>query len=266
MTNETGLPPQMASALSRARSGAGWFNAIAAFSLVNAVIGMVGANIQFIVGLGLCEIFDTVGQQFGATGKGIAFVGDLLVAGFWVFIANQAKKGLRWPFIVGMILYLLDALLFLAFKDFISAAFHAYVLFRLFAGFQAAGEFTSMRAQQPPLGAGSQGAWYGVGQPPAQPGAWPPPPAVQQPGYPPATGQQPGSLPPMGLQPGYPPPPVYQQPGSPPPGSVPPPGYPISPGQWPPVVQQADPYAQPGASSQPPRTSLAGESLADGEQ
>jgi hypothetical protein len=268
--NNIGPSPQMASALARTRSGASWFNAIALFSLVNAVVGMIGAKIHFIIGLALCEVIDGAGQSFGTTGKAVAFVCGLLVAGIWALFAMQAKKGLRWPFIVGMIFYLLDGILFAVFTDYIPAVFHAYVLYRLFVGLQAAGEFRSLQA----AGA-QQNAWY-AGQPPPQ-GAWPPPPGTPQntfpppqSGYPPQPGYPPqmpqSGYPPQGPQPGY------QQPGYAPPGAQP--GYPpqgysqpgasAQPYGSPPAYgqqQPADPYAQPGEAAEPPRTSLSGDPI-----
>jgi len=232
--------------MARARNGASWFNAIALFSVINAVIGMVGAQIHFIIGLGLCEIIDGIGQSLGTAGKGVAFFCDLLVAGVWVLFAFQGKKGLRWPFIVGMVLYLFDGLLFLFFHDYLAAAFHAYVLFRLFVGFQATAELKSLGAA-----ASAPGAWYANPSQP-QPGAWPPPPAGQQPTFPPpqAGGYQQPGYPQQGSQPTYPQQGTYgQQPSYGQPG-----------GQMPAAQQPVDPYALP-ADGQAPRTSLSGEPI-----
>lgn len=208
--------PQAAAAQSRTNAGASWFTAIAGFSLVNAVIGMIGAKLQFIVGLALCELFDSIGQGAGTAGKGVAFVADLVVAATWWFFGSQARKGARWAFIVGMIFYLIDGILFIVFQDYLSAAFHAYVLYRLFMGLSAANELNAIRAQQAP---NQPGAWYG-GAPP-QPGAWPPPPGSPQQTGAPYGAQPPAPGAPYGVQPpaqgGWPPSPTV------PPGQYPPP-------------------------------------------
>ena len=222
--------PQEASAQARVNSGASWFTAVAGFSLVNAVIGMIGAKIHFIIGLALCEIIDQIGQMSGgATGKGIAFVADLVIAGVWVFFAMMARKGARWAFIVGMILYLIDGIIYVIGTDILPAVFHAYVLFRLFQGLSAAGELKAIRAQQ---ATGFSGGYPGSA--PAAPGAWPPPPGQPAPpqfgGTP--YGQQPGAYPPP-AQPGAFPPPAQ-------PGAYPPPA------QYPPAAQNLD-----GSSDQP---------------
>jgi hypothetical protein len=56
------------------------------------------------------------------------------VVGIFVLFWKFAGKGQNWAFIVGMILYALDGVLLLMFKDIFSVAFHAYALFRIYSG------------------------------------------------------------------------------------------------------------------------------------
>jgi hypothetical protein len=62
---------------------------------------------------------------------------DILVAGVFVVFGVFAHKAQTWAFLSGMILFALDGVFFLVVQDWIGVAFHAFVLFSLFRGFQA---------------------------------------------------------------------------------------------------------------------------------
>jgi hypothetical protein len=54
---------------------------------------------------------------------------------FW----NFARKGAKWAFFAGMALYVVDALILLAFKDILSVAFHGWALYRMYNGVKVLG-------------------------------------------------------------------------------------------------------------------------------
>ena len=114
---------------------ASWFYWIAGLSLVNSISAFSGGGWRFIFGLGVTQVIDGIGIKLG--GSGIALVMDLIVTGIFVLFGVFASKGQTWAFAVGSILFGLDGLLLVLAQDWISVAFHAYVLFRLFQGFQA---------------------------------------------------------------------------------------------------------------------------------
>lgn len=121
--------------------GGDWFFWIAGFSVINSLLSVFGANIHFVIGLGTTEVFESfAGKGFG-TGTIIALLLDLLAAGTYALFGFFARRGAKWAFLTGMILYAIDAVLLLVFKDWLSVAFHAYALFRIFQGFQAAQQF-----------------------------------------------------------------------------------------------------------------------------
>jgi len=137
-------PKQVTAPLEQAmRSGAGWFYWIAALSVVNSAIQLAGSDRSFIVGLGITQVFDAVatGITQGTEGnagtvlRGIALVLDVLVAGFFALIGWQAGKGRAWAFVIGMLLYAADALIFLLVQDWMSIGFHAFALFGIWGGF-----------------------------------------------------------------------------------------------------------------------------------
>jgi hypothetical protein len=95
---------------------------------------------------------------------------DVVVAGFFALFGLFARKGASWAFVVGAVLYLLDGLVVLLLtRQYLEVAAHAYVLFRLFQGFQGAQQMSLLRAQQDAMPPG--------GYPPS-PGVWPPPPSA----------------------------------------------------------------------------------------
>jgi hypothetical protein len=61
----------------------------------------------------------------------MAFVIGIVIAGIYVIFGIYAQKRRKWAFIVGMILYALDGLIFLLGPDFVSIGFHVFMLYRL---------------------------------------------------------------------------------------------------------------------------------------
>ena len=117
------------------KGGANWFFWIAAMSIINSIMTLAGSDLGFVIGLGITQLFDAAGTEFGV--KGVTFVLSLLAAGGFVFFGVFARKQLNWAFLTGMILYALDGLLFLAVGDILSVGFHVFVLFWMFNGYRA---------------------------------------------------------------------------------------------------------------------------------
>lgn len=130
-----GGPTPTTVAMAQIKSGGTWFYWIAGLSLINSISAFSGSTWRFIVGLGLTQVFDVFGTKMGSSGKVVVLVLDLLVAGLFVLFGVFAVKGQGWAFIVGMILFALDGLIFLLVGDWIGVAFHAFVLYCLFRGF-----------------------------------------------------------------------------------------------------------------------------------
>lgn len=140
------------------RGGANWFFWIAGLSLVNSIVILVGGGWSFVVGLGITQVFDAVAAaaveegMAGASGTvlGIVFLLDLAVAGVFVLFGVLARKGYVWAFVVGMVLYGLDGLLFLLVQDWLSIAFHAFALVGLFGGLSAWKKLQAMEPAKDP--------------------------------------------------------------------------------------------------------------------
>lgn len=127
-------------------SGANWFFWIAGLSLITAAILLFGGDINFVVGLAVTMLIAAVAagaEQNVDPGtvlviKVVAFAACAAAASVFAGFGFFARRGHVWAFVIGMFLYLLDGLIYLALGDLLSTGFHAYVLFCLFQGCKAA--------------------------------------------------------------------------------------------------------------------------------
>ncbi len=128
----------------RGTSGASWFFWIAALSLVNSAILLGGGDRHFVVGLGVTLITDSFASivaeenpEIAGVTKGIAFGFDLFVAIVVCVFGWLSRRGILPIFAIGMVLYLLDGLIYVLVGDWMSVGFHAFVLFCMWSGFTA---------------------------------------------------------------------------------------------------------------------------------
>ena len=128
--------------ISQAKSGANWFYWIAGLSVVNSLIYLSGADWAFFAGLAITQIiegfFQAIAEETGISA--FHFFGvmlDMAVAAVFVMFGYFARRGAKWAFLLGMILYGLDGIIYLLFGSFIAVAIHAFALYSLFNGFQS---------------------------------------------------------------------------------------------------------------------------------
>jgi hypothetical protein len=133
---------------SQLQSGAHWFYWIAGLSLINSLAALFGSDWRFIAGLGITQIIDVIAREgfdsAGTSARVIAFIFDLLVACVFVVFGIFAGKRMTWAFAVGMLIYGLDAVLFLLGMDILALAFHAYAFYCLFRGLRACQQLNRM--------------------------------------------------------------------------------------------------------------------------
>lgn len=128
----------------QAKSGAHWFYWIAGASVVNTIIFLFGGNLNFIVGLGIVQVINglaiLIEGQTGSTTmpKVGALLVNLAISAIFLIIGYYAGKGMTWIFTVGIILYVLDGVIFLLFGDWLSIGFHIFALFFIVRGLMAA--------------------------------------------------------------------------------------------------------------------------------
>ena len=119
------------------KSGASWFYWIAGLSLVNSIAAFSGSDWRFFLGLGITQIFDAIGTEISSGGKLVALLLDLMAAGIFILFGVFAHKRHSWAFIVGMVLFGLDGLIFLLATEWLGFGFHVFALYCLFRGFSA---------------------------------------------------------------------------------------------------------------------------------
>jgi len=136
--------------------GSKWFYWIAGLSILNSVVLLVGGSLNFLIGLGITQLVDAlslvivegISPEAALVVRVVAFVFNLLVAGFFVGLGILSKRS-KWGFIVGMVIYALDALIFLIGPDFFSIAFHLLALSGLYGGLKAFGQIQKQKSLQP---------------------------------------------------------------------------------------------------------------------
>ncbi len=132
----------------RLRSGASWFYWIAGLSLVNSLIWWFGGGLSFLAGLAITQIVDgflfgfsdSLGGSARIVAAVVALTSNILVAGVFALCGYFANKGQMWGFVVGMVLYSLDAIILLIFGEIPSLLFHLFALAGLFLGALALGK------------------------------------------------------------------------------------------------------------------------------
>ena len=145
------LQYEIAEQTAKSYSGANWFFWIAGLSLVNSVIVLMNGQWSFLAGLGVTQIIDGMAQallpRLGTTATVLALVMDLAAAGVVVTFGLMARQGHGWAFILGMILYALDGLIFLLVGALLSLAFHAYALYCIYRGYAANNRLRQIREE-----------------------------------------------------------------------------------------------------------------------
>ena len=116
--------------LQKLKSSSNWFYWIAGLSLVNMLVIIGGANFHFVIGSSFVDFCSGIGQG-GFIG---GYIFAVLIIGGFAFLGHIAAKGNKWPFILGMVIYGADGLLYLTVGDFMSTLFHAFVLFKFYQG------------------------------------------------------------------------------------------------------------------------------------
>lgn len=143
--------PQVAAQLETLRkavgSGGNWFYFIAGLSLVNTIIRLAGGSVSFICGLGITQLLDEIMVKFGSTATLVAVPLNVIIAGFYGAMGYLACRRHRWAFMVGMVLYALDALLFVLVNDWLSVGFHAFALWCISRGLKADTAARALEAQ-----------------------------------------------------------------------------------------------------------------------
>ncbi len=132
------LNGQIDPALTVKRS-ANWFYWIAALSLINSAVLLTESDFGFIAGLGFTQMLDGMMMEIIGSYNFISFLPSLVVSILFAFIGYLSKNLSKGAYIIGMILYALDSLLFFLTNDFLFLGFHVFVLFMMYSGYKHLG-------------------------------------------------------------------------------------------------------------------------------
>lgn len=148
-----------------------WFWWIAGLSVVNSVVSHAGGSMHFVVGLAATQIIDAVFRSLPV----LAIVLEIGALAFFVVAGALAQRGWLSAFVAAGVLYALDGAIFACFRDWLPAAFHAYVLCHLFVGWRDLRDLVKHAAvaHQTPLMPGAPVALAEPGASPSAAGAQP---------------------------------------------------------------------------------------------
>lgn len=124
--------------------GARWFWWIAGLSAVNVACDLAHADFSFVMGLA----FTQIAHAFFQSNVAIALMVDALFIGGFYLIGLKAQQGQAWPFVVGVVVYVCDALIFLKLAAWLPVGFHALALFyigKAYMSLRAAKRATGVR-------------------------------------------------------------------------------------------------------------------------
>jgi hypothetical protein len=108
--------------------GARWFWWIAGLSLINTVLIHTGSDTSFVIGLGFTLVADAIFKEM----KLIAFAIDAVAIGTIFGLGWFAGRGQVWAFVAGIVLYTIDALIYVPMQAWMPVGFHVFALFFIF--------------------------------------------------------------------------------------------------------------------------------------
>ena len=91
-----------------------------------------------------------VAKEAGGIGLAAGLVVNIFVAAICAAFGVLGNRRQAWALWVGMVLYTFDGLLLLLFQDWLSVAFHAYALFRIYQGLGAIKELGTLEPRPAP--------------------------------------------------------------------------------------------------------------------
>lgn len=146
------------------KSSAGWFYWIAALSMINWVASVFDIGYSFVVGLGATQLVDGIaqamiedlGSDYATVLTVISFAATLAISGVYALFGFFGGKRANWAFIIGIVLYILDAGLFIWVQDWMPLIFHGLALFYLFRGPSIIKKLRTLEENQPPTIVSSQ--------------------------------------------------------------------------------------------------------------
>jgi len=123
---------------------------IAGLSLINMISIATDSGYAMLLGLGVTLLIQAFALATNDPGLMLmSYVVGCAAVALFVFLGWRARRIERWPFILGISLYALDTLIFLASRDFVALGFHLFWLLFLAVGLQAVSPIRAARRGVP---------------------------------------------------------------------------------------------------------------------
>ena len=120
------------------RLGANWFFWVAILAVFDMLLVFYSGLPNFFWGLGVTHYVDsTITNAGGAQHSVEGLAVNLAIAGILFGFGYLARKGSDFFFILGMFLYIVDAIVLLGYRDLFAFCFHIFALFFMFKGLLA---------------------------------------------------------------------------------------------------------------------------------
>jgi len=121
--------------------GAIWLKGIGGLSILNLILFIADQNLRFIVGLNINYVFIGIAEGI-RDGINIDLTNISILLGFiisclFIWFGHKSKKHNRNVYLISLIIYSLDTLLSVFFKDWITLGFHLFALFFIINGYRA---------------------------------------------------------------------------------------------------------------------------------
>jgi hypothetical protein len=117
--------------------GADWFVWIAILSLINSLIVFYYQTPNTPFALGITRWLDGTTSGFNASMTTSGLVTNLLIVAVLVMFGVLARRGSDIAFVLGIFLYVIDAMLVIGLRDFFAFGVHLIALFFLVKGLLA---------------------------------------------------------------------------------------------------------------------------------
>ena len=123
-------------------SAAGWFLAIAGFTVVNWALGAADVEMRFPIGVVTPEILALL---FPTAKLAVGGVAAVLCGGFFYLMSLGTKRFMTWVMCIGAFWYALDTLIYLVGPDWMGLALHGWAFYTIAVGI--VGSFQFKRSQ-----------------------------------------------------------------------------------------------------------------------
>ena len=152
------IGPDLEELEARMKGGSTWFYWIAGLSAINSAIYAFGGDVAFLAGLGLTQVADAlvdagIGGGLPPAVRYVAVIFNFALVALFGFIGYYAGQRSSLSFVVGIVIYLFDALLVLVLGMWFETAFHIFALIFIIRGFLACRNLNASlaaRGLQPP--------------------------------------------------------------------------------------------------------------------